>query len=197
MANPILAGFAGVTRFSGRDRRNRFWPYAGVVVVLTYLAMGLVGAAVLAPMFTEAAEFAAAHPEHATVTSGPGHYSVSIDADAPGAPGLPDLTPFFGAIGLGLIVAVALLAAAVSRRLHDTGRTALWGLAPLPFLAGALILMPLIIGEMTGRQAAPNLGLFLLLFLNNILYLASLLGLIILLCLQTKPGPNRYGEEPA
>lgn len=196
MANPIVRGLTGLTRFSGRDRRNQFWPYAGVVIAVMYVAMGFLAAAAMGPIFAEAADYAAAHPEHATVTSGPGSYSVSIDAGAPGAPALPDLTPFFGAIALGVVATVVLLAAAVSRRLHDTGRSALWGLVPLPFLAGAFILMPVLLGEMMVPEPAPNIGLFLLLFLNNILYLAALLGLAVLLCLQTKPGPNRHGEEP-
>lgn len=43
--------------------------------------------------------------------------------------------------GLGLplaavnLVCVLLLAAAIARRLHDTDRSAIWGLLPLPFLA--------------------------------------------------------------
>ncbi len=35
----------------------------------------------------------------------------------------------------GMFVAlVATLAAAIARRLHDVGRSALWGLIPLPFI---------------------------------------------------------------
>ena len=49
--NPTLAGFTGLTRFSGRDRAGRFWPYAGVVFVIVFLAMGLVMSVVLAPVF--------------------------------------------------------------------------------------------------------------------------------------------------
>ena len=38
-----------------------------------------------------------------------------------------------------------------------------------------------------------GMSLFLLLFLNNILYVASLIGLIILLSLDSKTTVNRYG----
>lgn len=196
MANPIIRGFSNLTRFSGRDRRRQFWPYAGVVAALVYLLAGGLMVAAMAPMMAEMSEYAAANPEHATVVSGPGTYSVSIDADAPGAPGMPDMTIAFGGLGLAMLAAVVLLAAAVSRRLHDTGRTALWGLAPLPFLTFSMVMMPTLMRNFMG-DSDPNFGLFGLLFLSNVLYMAALVGLVALLCLGTRPGANRYGEEPA
>ena len=39
-------------------------------------------------------------------------------------------------------------------------------------------------------------GPFLLLFANNVLYMVSLIGLIVLLAMKGAPGPNRYGPEP-
>lgn len=195
MANPIIRGFSSLTRFSGRDRRRQFWPYAGVVIALSYGLMMVFGVAAMAPMINAMTDYAAANPEHATVTAGPGHYEVSIDAAAPGAPS-PDFLPFLTVVGAVALIAVVLLSAAVSRRLHDTGRTALWGLAPLPFLAFGLVMMPMMMGNFMG-EAEPNFALFGLLFLNNIVYMAALVGLIALLCLATKPGPNRYGEAPA
>lgn len=41
----------------------------------------------------------------------------------------------------------------------------------------------------------PDMGLFLLLFLNNLLYMIALAGLVLVLALPGTRGPNRYGPE--
>lgn len=194
MANPLVHGFKGLTRFSGRDRRKTFWPYAAAVIFLTY-ALGMVfGAIAMVPMFTQMSEYAAAHPEHATVTTGPGHYEVSIDSGAPDVP-VPDMSGFMYVMAGVSLFAVVLLAAAVSRRLHDSGRSGFWGLMPVPFLATGMILMPGLMRSAMS-EAEPDMSLFGLLFINNGLYFLALVTLIVLLCLPTKAGANRHGAEP-
>jgi uncharacterized membrane protein YhaH (DUF805 family) len=86
------------------------------------------------------------------------------------------------------------LAAAVTRRLHDTGRAGWWGLPPLIFLIAGLALFPRMMATMMQSDEAA-MGPFFLLFANNVLYMASLVGLIILLALRGTAGPNRYGPE--
>lgn len=91
--------------------------------------------------------------------------------------------------------AVGLLAAAVSRRLHDSGRRAYWGMLPLPFLLTAMILMPAMVGSfLTSEQ--PDMGLFGLMFLNNVVYLLMLGGLVTLLVAPGDTGENRFGGAP-
>lgn len=46
MANPIVRGFGKLTRFSGRDTRGEFWPYAGAVIALTMI-MGSMAAGIV------------------------------------------------------------------------------------------------------------------------------------------------------
>lgn len=193
MANPIIRGFANLARFSGRDRRGEFWPYAGVVFVVMFVAMGAAAFWAVSPMITEAAQFAAEHPDSATVQVSPGAYSVQIDAGAPDAP-MPDFTRMFGAMGACLAILVVLLAAAVTRRLHDRGLGGYWGLAPVLFLAVAFVGFPMMISNMMATDT-PDMGLFLLLFLNNLLYMIALAGLILVLALPGTRGPNRYGPE--
>ncbi|WP_205570682.1 DUF805 domain-containing protein [Brevundimonas naejangsanensis] len=136
----ILDGFRRVADFSGRDRRGRFWPYALTVVALVYVGMALAIMPMMAKMFAEAARYAAENPEQATVVTGPGYYSVQIhEADA--VP-MPDFGLFFGAVATAAAVGVGLLAAAVTRRLHDTGRSGWWGLPAAVFLATGLTLFP-------------------------------------------------------
>ncbi len=193
MANPIIRGFRGIARFSGRDTRGQFWPYAGVVFALVFLGFGIVMSLVMNSMFAEMQAFAVAHPEAATVQSSPGSYSIAIDASHPEAP-MPDLGPFFGVMAAMVLTAIGLLAAAVSRRLHDSGRRAFWGLMPVPFLLFGVTAFPMIISQFMASDT-PNLGLFFLLFFNNLLYLIALASLVILLALRGTRGPNRFGPE--
>jgi uncharacterized membrane protein YhaH (DUF805 family) len=194
MANPIVRGFRNIARFSGRDSRGQFWPYAGVVFALVFFGFGIAMSLVMNEMFAGMQAFAAEHPEAATVHASPGSYSISIDASHPDAPEL-NLGPFFATLASMVLACVGLLAAAVSRRLHDSGRRAYWGLMPLPFLLFGLTAFPAMITQVTA-SGEPDLGLFFLLFFNNLLYLVALAGLIVLLVLRGTTGPNRFGPEP-
>lgn len=193
MANPIARGFRNLARFSGRDTRGQFWPYAGVVFALVFLACGGVMAFVMNDLFAEMQQFAAEHPEAATIQSSPGSYSISVDASHPEAP-MPDLGAFFATLAGMVLTMVGLLAAAVSRRLHDSGRRAFWGLMPLPFLLFGLTGFPIMMTQAMASEA-PNLGLFFLLFFNNLFYMVALVSLIVLLTLRGTIGPNRFGPE--
>ena len=193
MANPIIRGFRSLTRFSGRDRRSHFWPYAGVAVAVTFVVMGAAMLWAMSSFWAEAMRIAETHPEVVTVESGPGYYSRDVDVSGYGL--MPDLTAFFSVLGASIVMYVALLAAAVSRRLHDLGKSALWGLMPVPFLVFGVVFFPVM---MTGMIEAtePNLVLFFLMFFNNIAYMVGLISLIVMLCLRGMPGPNRFGPEP-
>lgn len=193
MANPIIRGFRGVARFSGRDSRGQFWSYAGVVIAVVFFGFGIVMSLVMNGMFAEMQAFAVAHPEAATIQSSPGSYSIAIDASHPAAP-MPDLGPFFAVMAAMILTAISLLAAAVSRRLHDSGRRAFWGLMPVPFLLGGLAIFPLMISQFAATDE-PNFGLFFLMFFNNLAYMVALVSLIILLTLRGTRGPNRFGPE--
>ena len=193
MANPIIRGFRSIARFSGRDTRGQFWPYAGVVFAVVFLGFGMVMSLVMNDMFAEMQQFAVEHPEATSIQSSPGNYSISIDASHPEAP-MPDLGSFFAVMVAMVLTAISLLAAAVSRRLHDSGRRAMWGLMPVPFLLGGLAIFPLAISEFSVADT-PNFGLFFLLFFNNLIYMVALVSLIVLLAFRGTKGPNRFGPE--
>ncbi|PLR28240.1 hypothetical protein SGCZBJ_04350 [Caulobacter zeae] len=189
----IRHGFANLARFSGRDPRERFWPYALVLVGAAFVAMFLSFGVGFAGSFQKTIAYAEAHPDKATVTRSGGSVSVTIHEPTPEL--MPDMAPMF--LGLRVIVPiiVLLLAAAVTRRLHDTGRSGLWGLPPVVFLGIALTLFPSMFQRlMAGDEGA--IGLFLPLFANNMAYLASLGLLVFLLCREGKPDANRY-DSPA
>jgi uncharacterized membrane protein YhaH (DUF805 family) len=194
MTNPIIRGFRSLTRFSGRDRRSQFWPYAGVAVALTFVAMGAAMVWVMSSFWAEAMQIAQAHPETVTVESGPGYYSRSVDVSDYGL--MPDFTAFFTVMGVSVVAYIALLAAAVSRRIHDLGKSAFWGLMPVPFLLFGVGVFPIMMNDMM-QSPEPNLALFFLLFFNNMAYIIGLISLIVMLCLKGTSGPNRFGAEVA
>ncbi|MGH6996997.1 MAG: DUF805 domain-containing protein, partial [Phenylobacterium sp.] len=86
---------------------------------------------------------------------------------------------------------VALLAAAVARRLHDSGRSAFWGLLPLPFVAYSSAMFFRLFSQFT--SGTPDPRLFFSVFASNMLYIVVLVTLIVLLALRSSPGQNRYG----
>lgn len=194
MTNPIVSGLTGIGRFSGRDSLGRFWPYAATVVVAVFIIGGAGAAWAMQPFFADTQAFASANPEAATVTTSPGSYSIAIDATHPDAP-TPDFSGFFTVMAMMVGSVVILLAAAVARRLHDSGLPAYLGLIPLVFLTVGLSLFPLMMAD-AEKGGETNLGLFAALFLNNILYLVALGTLIVLLARRSVEGPNRYGPQP-
>ena len=193
LMSAVWDGFRRLADFSGRDRRGRFWPYALVVAVLLYVGMAAAMVPMMTGVFAEAGRYAAENPDQVTVSAGPGHYSVQIHD--PEAELMPDMSGLFWAVRLVFVAAGVLLAAAVTRRLHDTARPGWWGLPPLIFAGVASILFPMVM-EQAMQSEEFAVAPFLLLFANNMLYMVSLIGLIVLLCLKGTPGPNRYGPEP-
>ncbi|HVL30497.1 MAG TPA: DUF805 domain-containing protein [Sphingomicrobium sp.] len=182
--------FRMLFKFSGREDRSSFWPYAaavfGISMVLSMLAIVPSMFATMRSM----QEYAEAHPENVTVTQGPGHYSIEMH----GGDFAPDFGPMFWTMGLVFIVAVVLYAAAVVRRLHDTGRSGWWGLMPLPFIAFSLLVMPQVFAS-AGAGSEPDLGLFFAVFFSNMLYIVTLIILVVLLAIKSTAGPNRYGDS--
>ena len=180
-------GLSGLTRFSGRDGRGRFWPYALAVVGVTFVVLSVGMAATMSAMLVDMQAFAVAHPDQAVITTGPGSYSIQIEGDTPGL--ALNFTPMAAAMGAGVSLAVLLLAAATTRRLHDSGRRGYWGLLPLPFLIVGISAFPRLMAE----GDAASTGLFLALFVNNLIYLGTLVLLVVLLTQRSNTGGNRFG----
>lgn len=191
MFKPITHNLAGLARFSGRDTRETFWPYALTLFVLAMAASALVAMPAILGTMAKMQRFAAEHPDQATVRQGPGSYSIQIHGSHPEL--MPDMGGILPGLAIVLLVFVVLVAAAVVRRLHDRGKSGAWALPSLIFLAIGMMLMPRLFDA---AQGAPNLSLLPLLFANNLLYLASLGWLLVLLAGDGTAGPNRHGEDP-
>lgn len=169
--------FARLFDFRGREDRASFWRYAAVTFVIVMIA----GLILFVPMMSRAIQamrqFAAQHPEQATVTSGPGQF---MDAAS---------IARFLAVTFGL--AILLYAAAVVRRLHDRGKSGLWGLMPLPFIIYSSVQMPRILASV-GTSTDPDTTLFFSIILSNLFYIITSIWLIIMLAAPSESAPNRY-----
>ena len=175
-----------LTKFSGRETRATFWPYVGFLIGLAMIGMMAVMLPAMVKTFGKMQQFAQTHPDQATIESGPGNYSISIQGNHPEL--LPDMGAFITGNAAMCVVVVCLLAAAVARRLHDRGKSGAWGLLPIPFLSFGLVMMPKIF-----NQSPPDMTLFFTIFFNNMIYLAALIRLIILLAGQGTAAENRHG----
>lgn len=158
MLGSIRYNLARLFVFRGRSTRAQFWPYAMLVTLCAFFAGGGVMAHGFAPV------------------------EALLDQSA-GMP-LSDLVPYIEPVlirlGIVCLATIALLAAAVSRRLHDVGLSGFWGLTPVLFLmTGLLIFRNIWLAD------EYLMHLFAGLIINNILYLVTLIGLIIVLATST------------
>ncbi|WP_367277354.1 DUF805 domain-containing protein [uncultured Roseobacter sp.] len=95
-----------------------------------------------------------------------------------------------------MLLAVALLpavAAAASRRLHDTGRSAR---EALYLVLATLVFLSIGIGLETRGAGQVHVILFTLFALTGLILFAAWLRMIYLLSCPSQPGPNQYGPNP-
>lgn len=179
-------------RFSGRDAAETFWAWAITVLGLLFVAFGAAAQPIMSGWFASLDRFAREHPELATRTVGPGGYSVRIEGHHPEL--MPDLGPFIGLTVAFTAIAVVLLGASLTRRLHDTGRKGIWGLLPIPFLMSGLWYTNAMFRNFGPRT---DFSAVALLFANNIVYLGTIVVIIFFTIQRSTPGPNRFGPPPA
>jgi len=152
--------------FAGRERRGTFWRYV-LVLYVAQMALGMLASwAMMAAMFGPARA---------------GAFDTMFDTIL-----------LFSAISAAMFV--LMLAAAVVRRLHDSGRSGLWALLPLPFLVAGMWGLHAFRASIHERGDPPiSFGLIMA---NNVIYLAVVGYLIFLLARSGTAGPNRYGPDP-
>lgn len=179
----------GLARFSGREGQRAFWLWFALVFAMAMLGFMALFVPFMLKTMGHMQQFAIDHPEQVTSVSAPGHYEMRIEGHHPEL--LPDFGPIFAGAALMAVFLAVLLGAAMVRRLHDTGRGGAWALLPAPFLLIGLSLFPDLMASAAGGQF--DMGLFAILFANNMLYLVSMALLLILLALPGHHRENTYG----
>lgn len=187
----VRRNLGAIARFSGRTSRGQFWPYAGMILGLMLLGIFAVTLIEIAPTIGKTINYVETHADQGRIVRTSTSVSVQIYGYHPEL--MPDFGGLAGGVAAVLVPTVLLLAAAVSRRLHDVGWPAWVGLAPLPFLGFGLWAFPHLAASF---EKGPDLTLFLMLFANNLAYLATLGGLALLLSRPGTPEQNRHGQTP-
>jgi len=190
----------GLLRFAGREPRQRFWLWVLANYVVLMLLSMLSFAPLFAGSFGKLEQFAREHPDQVTRTIGPGSYSIEVHGYHPEL--MPDFATALWIFAAGALAIVFLLAAAVTRRLHDSGRSGWWGIIPVPFLLGTFWGMYRLLTLVPSLPNTPNtppsnefFQLFGLTMIGDLCYLATLILLIVFCCMPTQPGDNRFGPE--
>ncbi|HYI64079.1 MAG TPA: DUF805 domain-containing protein [Allosphingosinicella sp.] len=183
----IRHGLAGLLRFSGRDTRKQFWPYAIFVFLAASLLSYLVVLPELARMMGRMLRIAAEQGDRPLEP----HEIEPLLGEV-----MPNFDFFIVTSVIINIVAMMLLAAAVVRRLHDCDRRGLWGLVPLPSFALGLALAPMAL-EIVRHPVTPDMNMMMWPMLNSVLTWGLFIFLIVLLAREGTKGPNRFGPEPA
>jgi uncharacterized membrane protein YhaH (DUF805 family) len=161
----ISMHFKSLTQFYGREARKDFWPWVGICIA--FYALSFFGLMIYT--------FAAFDPQSSS--------SLRLD-----------MTGMIAANGAICAVIVALLAAAVARRLHDCSRSGAWGLLPLPNLTLGMVMMMRVTGDLGASEG--DMGPVFMLFLNNMLYIILLLVLVVLCAQAGTKDDNRFGPPP-
>ena len=184
ISGSIRHNVVGIARFSGRDSQSQFWPWAIIVyALLTAVTLVLTFAAVARGFMEMSGAFQpGATPE---------------DLEKLMAAMMGRVADLWLPLTLVNLLMIALLAASVARRLHDRGRTAWWGLLPVPFwIAGALTArraMALAVTPGDGASRAPADTLIML--IGPFSWIAFI-ALLVLLIGDGDAGPNDYGPDP-
>lgn len=178
MRNEVIGGFRRLRDFQGRVTPGEFWLFAAVVLGL-YFSVGFAGGVLITYPLIEAM-FA--------IQGGAEPSSELLDRLDEQFDGTAQRFILFTL--LMTVSYYALLAAAVARRLHDIGRSARWGLLPIPFAAYGMGAF-----WVTWYEDFPTNWLFDSAAAAHALYGLAVLGLIVLLALPGSPAPNRYGER--
>jgi len=168
----VRHGLRNLVEFRGRDNRARFWPFAGVVVGVVLV----VGNAVSVVLFVLTAVLVQ-RTSTDSLDSGEPVFAVAV-------------TAFMVVTAAGAAATIVLLAAAVTRRLHDRDLRGAWALVPVLLLGTAFTFFARLIGTF---EEEPDPLLFAAGFINNLVYLASVVALTWQLARAGSPGDNRFG----
>lgn len=189
MLEAIKHGLGNLFNFTGRDARQTFWYYVLFVYIVTTVVSMLAMIPAMVDMFTNIMDVAKAggSPEDAQQTI------------------VSSMSGLLGSAGwMSMLVSgalIALLAASLVRRLHDSDMPGWWALAPGALQAISIAMMPGQMARMMEVMADP-------VAFNDptAMYRAQgtagligwlAIGLVIWFGVRkSSPGPNRYGDAP-
>lgn len=192
MLGAIKYNLAHLLDFSGRDARQTFWFY----VLFVFLVNMAIGFAFVIPFMGNLMSD--------LVSAGPIDDPAVIEAII--ADRMGEMTESMLWMGLGTTVLnAALLAAAFTRRLHDSDLSGWWGLLPLGLQLATSWYMTTRIDElralmvqMMNKTADPQAALAAQsqYTTQSLIGWVGIIAFVILAVRKSSQGPNRFAEEP-
>jgi uncharacterized membrane protein YhaH (DUF805 family) len=187
--------FKRITDFSGRSTRPQFWPF----IFLYYAGSQLVTLAMISPFMSRVNAIVEAQAQSQAEPDPDAFAKLFTDGS---------FTEMMKtAVGLSVILSLLFLvplAGAVTRRLHDTNRSGLWALPSVLLLLSGLFLMwrviaPFLFHGIPDRNFINPQEIFqaiIPIFINNLLYIITIITLLVFCAQDGTIGPNRFGEDP-
>jgi uncharacterized membrane protein YhaH (DUF805 family) len=175
-SSSVWRGFRNTLVFGGRDTPAQFWPFAGVVLGATFVIGNV--------LFVIVAGVTVVMDTDLTDTAGTSNYLSGV--------AMPSFLPLITTTAGIALLAACLLAAAVTRRLHDREHRGGWALIPLALMLAGLVMFAFVANSFE-RDPNPDPTLFLINFANNGVYFVSLALLVWQLIRSGTEGENRFG----
>jgi uncharacterized membrane protein YhaH (DUF805 family) len=175
--------------FRGRDTRGQFWPWAAILYLLSLIAATVVFAPVMADWMARIQRYIIEHPKGPPVAD-----PYKTGANIFPTEMMPDFSRMYVPMMIIKAVWILLMAASVTRRLHDRDRSGLWALAYVASAAIAAWFGPTVFASMSSGNL-PG-ALLPLLTINNLLGFLVMVLLIIQFANRGTAGPNRFGPDP-
>lgn len=203
--NPFT-NFLRLAQFSGREPRQQFWPFVGIAFVAYFILAQLVMLPFLGQMMGDMMRMSS-DPAFlsATQSQDPVQMQAQMQAQMPAMMKgmIPGLLRMFAASFAAHLAFVAVIAAAVARRLRDGGVSPWWGVLPLAPSLIAAVLVPLSVSDTftgpgsTAWLPSPQaIALFFGFMANSLANIAALVTLIVMLCRPSRPDPASAPAQP-
>ncbi len=160
----LLGHFRRLADFKSREDRVSFWPYAALVLAILIVS----GWVAMIPLLL-------------------GFQS----ADQPNQFTFEAVARVYIVVTFGL--AILLYGAAMVRRLRDSGRSGLWALMPVPFIAYSGFAMSQFFGSVENGSESSATS-FNGIVVSNGFYMLTLLALIVLLAMPSTPQKSEIAD---
>lgn len=165
--------------FSGRSTRSEFWPFIFLMYAVSQVGTMLV----IGPVIKAA--------QDETIVWQPDQVNPNLFLDLFQI----SVSNFIIAFVAPLLIFALPLASSATRRLHDTNRSGWWAVPTAILLISGFYFMSLTIREIfDSTNDIPSS--FIYLFVNNLLYLVTLIVLIVFWAQDGTIGTNDYGNDP-
>lgn len=179
MFRSLAHNLLNLWRLTGRDDRQRFWPWAMVVAVVATVALGLVWLRPWLVLFGLAEAYRT------------GEWGATLDLAGDDFGGWAEPATLFKRSRAVIVIAFLLVLPGMVRRLHDAGRSGLW-IVPVPVFAW-MATAPVSLISTTSSLDPGTVALLFVPMIAGMGLSVAIMILGVLLLIEGDAGANRFG----